>query len=57
MKVNPATIAKSTARAEQHSRVRHIAVTLPPGVYTAIMAGLDNTTGNGLIEVYDRGTP
>jgi hypothetical protein len=32
-----------------------IAVTLPPGVYTAILAGLQNTTGNGLVEVYDRG--
>ena len=34
-----------------------IAVTLPPGVYTAILAGLQNTTGNGLIEIYDRGSP
>ena len=32
-----------------------IAVTLPPGVYTAILAGLQNTTGNALVEVYDRG--
>ncbi|MFL6588887.1 MAG: SBBP repeat-containing protein, partial [Chthoniobacterales bacterium] len=32
-----------------------IAVTLPPGVYTAILAGLDNSTGNALVEVYDRG--
>ncbi|HYJ03789.1 MAG TPA: SBBP repeat-containing protein [Chthoniobacterales bacterium] len=32
-----------------------IAATLPPGVYTAILAGLQNTTGNGLIEIYDRG--
>jgi hypothetical protein len=34
-----------------------IAITLPPGVYTAILAGLQNTTGNGLIEIYDRGSP
>ena len=33
-----------------------IAVTLSPGAYTAILAGLGNTTGNGLIEIYDRGT-
>ena len=32
-----------------------IAVTLPPGVYTAILAGLGNTSGNGLVEIYDRG--
>jgi hypothetical protein len=34
-----------------------IAVTLPPGVYTAILAGLQNTTGNGLVEIYARGSP
>jgi hypothetical protein len=33
-----------------------IAATLPPGAYTAILAGLGNTTGNGLIEIYDRTT-
>lgn len=32
-----------------------IAATLPPGVYTALLAGLNNGTGNGLVEVYDRG--
>jgi hypothetical protein len=32
-----------------------IAITLPPGVYTAILAGLQNTTGNALVEIYDRG--
>jgi hypothetical protein len=32
-----------------------IAITLPPGLYTAILAGLDGTTGNGLVEIYDRG--
>jgi hypothetical protein len=32
-----------------------IAVTLPPGPYTALLAGLNNGTGNGVIEVYDRG--
>ncbi len=34
-----------------------VAITLPPGVYTAILAGLQNTTGNGLVEIYDRGSP
>lgn len=32
-----------------------IAVTLPPGLYTAILAGLGNTAGNALVEIYDRG--
>jgi hypothetical protein len=34
-----------------------IAVTLPPGLYTALLAGLNNGTGVGLVEVYDRGEP
>jgi hypothetical protein len=34
-----------------------IAATLPPGPYTAILAGLNNGTGIGLVEVYDRGGP
>jgi hypothetical protein len=32
-----------------------IAATLPPGLYTALLAGVNNTTGVGLVEVYDRG--
>jgi hypothetical protein len=32
-----------------------IATTLPPGLYTALLSGLNNGTGIGLIEVYDRG--
>jgi hypothetical protein len=34
-----------------------IAATLGPGLYTALLAGLNNGTGVGLIEVYDRGGP
>jgi hypothetical protein len=34
-----------------------IAATLPPGPYTALLAGLNNGTGIGLVEVYDRGAP
>ena len=34
-----------------------IAATLPPGLYTALLAGLNNTTGGGLVEIYDRGAP
>jgi hypothetical protein len=32
-----------------------IAATLSPGVYTALLAGENNGTGIGLVEVYDRG--
>jgi hypothetical protein len=32
-----------------------IAANLPPGLYTALLAGLNNGTGIGLVEVYDVG--
>jgi len=34
-----------------------IYATLAPGPYTALLAGLNNGTGVGLVEVYDLGTP
>ena len=34
-----------------------IVATLPPGLYTALLAGLNNGTGIGLVEVYDLGVP
>jgi len=34
-----------------------IMATLPPGLYTALLAGLNNGTGVGLVEVYDLGAP
>jgi hypothetical protein len=34
-----------------------IAATLPPGLYTALLAGLNNGTGVGLVEVYDLEAP
>jgi hypothetical protein len=34
-----------------------IAITLPPGTYTALLAGLNDGSGVGLVEVYDRGAP
>jgi photosystem II stability/assembly factor-like uncharacterized protein len=34
-----------------------IALALPPGPYTALLAGLGSSSGIGLIEVYDRGAP
>jgi hypothetical protein len=32
-----------------------IAVSLPPGSYTVLLAGLNGNTGIGLVEIYDRG--
>ena len=32
-----------------------IAATLPPGLYTALLSGLNNGTGIGVVEIYDRG--
>jgi hypothetical protein len=34
-----------------------VAVMLPPGAYTALVAGVNNGAGIGLVEVYDRGAP
>jgi uncharacterized repeat protein (TIGR01451 family) len=34
-----------------------IPVTLPPGLYTALLSGKNNGSGIGLVEVYDRGSP
>jgi subtilisin-like proprotein convertase family protein len=34
-----------------------IALTLGPGQYTALLSGVNNTSGVGVVEVYDRGAP
>jgi len=34
-----------------------IAATLPPGLYTALLTGVNSGTGVGLVEVYDLGSP
>jgi hypothetical protein len=34
-----------------------LAEALPPGLYTALLSGVNNSAGIGLVEVYDRGTP
>jgi hypothetical protein len=41
--------------APSNTKESAIAATLPPGLYTAILAGLNGGTGVGLVEVYDRG--
>jgi hypothetical protein len=43
--------------APSNTKESAIAATLPPGPYTAILAGLNNGSGVGLVEVYDRGAP
>jgi hypothetical protein len=54
---NPSNAAEVAAAglAPSDSRESAIAVTLPAGAYTAILAGLGGTTGNGIVEIYDRG--
>ena len=54
---NPAQAAELTAAglALTNNLESGIATTLPPGAYTALLAGLNDGTGVGLVEVYDRG--
>ena len=54
---NPAQAAEVTAAglAPSSNLESGIAATLPPGLYTALLAGLNNGTGIGLVEVYDLG--
>ena len=43
--------------APSNTRESAIAMTLPPGFYTALLTGVNGGTGIGLVEVYDRGAP
>ena len=54
---NPAQAAELTAAglAPTNNLESGIATTLSPGLYTALLAELNNGTGIGLVEVYDRG--
>jgi hypothetical protein len=54
---NPAQAAELTAAglAPTNNLESGIAATLPPGAYTALLAGVNNGTGVGVVEVYDRG--
>jgi hypothetical protein len=54
---NAAQAADITAAglAPSNAKESAIAATLPPGLYTAILAGLNGGTGVGTVEVYDRG--
>jgi len=54
---DPAQAAEITADglAPSNAKEAAIAATLPPGLYTAILSGLNNGTGVGTVEVYDLG--
>ena len=54
---DPAQAAEITAAglAPTNNLESGVAATLPPGLYTALLAGLNNGTGIGVVEVYDRG--
>jgi hypothetical protein len=52
-----ANLLNTAGLAPTNSLESGIAVTLLPGLYTALLGGLNNATGVGLIEVYDLGTP
>ncbi|MEY2489630.1 MAG: hypothetical protein QOC70_1572 [Verrucomicrobiota bacterium] len=54
---DPAQAAELTAAglAPTNPLESGIAATLPPGLYTALLAGVNNGTGVGVVEVYDRG--
>ena len=56
---DPAQAAELTAAglAPTNNLESGMAMSLPPGPYTALLAGLNNDTGIGLVEVYDRGAP
>jgi hypothetical protein len=56
---DPAQAAQISAAglAPPNNREAGIAVTLPPGLYTALLGELNHGTGLGLVEVYDLGTP
>jgi hypothetical protein len=50
-----AAIISAAGLAPSNSLESAIAATLPPGLYTALLKGLNSGTGNGLVEVYDLG--
>jgi hypothetical protein len=56
---NPAQAAELMAAglAPTNTLESGIAATLPPGLYTALLAGQSNGTGVGVVEIYDRGAP
>ena len=54
---NQAAIIQAAGLAPSNNLESAIAATLMPGAYTALLSGVNNGTGVGLVEVYDRGAP
>jgi hypothetical protein len=52
-----ATLIAAAGLAPTNNLESGIAATLSPGTYTALLTGLNNGTGVGLVEVYDLGAP
>ncbi|HEV2841049.1 MAG TPA: hypothetical protein VGW39_06990 [Chthoniobacterales bacterium] len=54
---NQAAIIQAAGLAPSNNLESAISATLMPGDYTALLSGVNNGTGIGLVEVYDRGAP
>ncbi len=54
---NQAALIRAAGLAPTNDLESALAATLTPGVYTALLSGVDNGTGVGLVEVYDQGAP
>src|SRR5205814_5852500 len=54
---NQAAIISESGLAPTNNLESAIAATLMPGTYTALLSGVNDGTGIGLVEVYDRGAP
>ncbi|HEV2840754.1 MAG TPA: hypothetical protein VGW39_05460 [Chthoniobacterales bacterium] len=53
--VDPIIVASGLA--PTHNLESALAAILPPGLYTALLAGVNNGAGIGVVEVYDLGAP
>jgi hypothetical protein len=54
---NQAAIIQEVGLAPSNDLESAISATLMPGAYTALLSGVDNGTGVGLVEIYDLGAP
>ena len=54
---NQAAIIQAAGLAPNNNLESAVAATLVPGSYTALLSGVNNGTGVGLVEVYNQGAP
>lgn len=54
---NQAAFIQAAELAPSNNLESAVAAALTPGEYTALLSGVNNGTGIGLVEVYDRGAP